>query len=43
MLRFGASADVVAASPNGLQNADDFDRADAQQSTTDAEVDRAHG
>jgi UDP-N-acetylmuramyl tripeptide synthase len=38
VLRFGASADVVAASPNGLQNADDFDRADAERSTIDAEV-----
>ncbi len=26
VLRFGASAEVVAAAPNGLQNADDFDR-----------------
>ncbi len=38
VLRFGASADVVAASPNGLQNADDFDRADAERSAIDAEV-----
>ncbi|WP_267424542.1 MULTISPECIES: MurT ligase domain-containing protein [unclassified Curtobacterium] len=38
VLRFGASAAIVAASPNGLQNADDFDRADAEQSVIDAEV-----
>ncbi|MCJ1715452.1 MurT ligase domain-containing protein [Microbacterium sp. M1A1_1b] len=38
VLRFGASAEVVAASPNGLQNADDFDRADATSTAIDAEV-----
>ncbi|ROP58731.1 MurT ligase domain-containing protein [Curtobacterium sp. PhB115] len=38
VLRFGASAEVVAAAPNGLQNADDFDRQDAQPNTADAEV-----
>ncbi|SFF85660.1 MurT ligase domain-containing protein [Curtobacterium sp. YR515] len=38
VLRFGASADVVAAAPNGLQNADDFDRQDAVPNVADAEV-----
>ncbi|WP_144713504.1 MurT ligase domain-containing protein [Curtobacterium pusillum] len=38
VLRFGASAEVVAAAPNGLQNADDFDRQDAQPNVADAEV-----
>lgn len=38
VLRFGASAEVVAAAPNGLQNADDFDRRDAVPNTADAEV-----
>ncbi|MGN6408790.1 MAG: MurT ligase domain-containing protein [Curtobacterium sp.] len=38
VLRFGASAEVVAAAPNGLQNADDFDRRDAVTNTADAEV-----
>jgi lipid II isoglutaminyl synthase (glutamine-hydrolysing) len=39
VLRFGASPAIVAASPNGLQNADDFDRNDAGAGTTiDAEV-----
>jgi UDP-N-acetylmuramyl tripeptide synthase len=38
VLRFGASAEVVAAAPNGLQNADDFDRQDAVPNVADAEV-----
>lgn len=38
VLRFGASTDVVAAAPNGLQNADDFDRQDAVPNVADAEV-----
>ncbi len=38
VLRFGASAEVVAAAPNGLQNADDFDRQDAEPNVADAEV-----
>jgi UDP-N-acetylmuramyl tripeptide synthase len=38
VLRFGASAEVVAAAPNGLQNADDFDRQDAQPNAAEAEV-----
>ncbi|WP_146244254.1 MurT ligase domain-containing protein [Curtobacterium sp. MCBD17_032] len=39
VLRFGASAEVVAAAPNGLQNADDFVAgADRVQTTADAEV-----
>lgn len=38
VLRFGASAEVVAAAPNGLQNADDFERQDAEPNVADAEV-----
>ncbi|MBT1622766.1 DUF1727 domain-containing protein [Curtobacterium flaccumfaciens pv. oortii] len=38
VLRFGASAEVVAAAPNGLQNADDFDRQDAQPNAAESEV-----
>lgn len=38
VLRFGASAEVVAAAPNGLQNADDFDRQAAQPNTAESEV-----
>lgn len=38
VLRFGASAEVVAAVPNGLQNADDFDRQAGEPNVADAEV-----
>ncbi|MGL3200596.1 MULTISPECIES: MurT ligase domain-containing protein [Curtobacterium] len=38
VLRFGASAEVVAAAPNGLQNADDFDRQAGEPNAADAEV-----
>jgi UDP-N-acetylmuramyl tripeptide synthase len=39
VLRFGASSDVVAAAPNGLQNADDFVAGtDRAQTTADAEI-----
>ncbi|MBF4606829.1 MurT ligase domain-containing protein [Curtobacterium sp. VKM Ac-1393] len=38
VLRFGASTEVVAAAPNGLQNADDFDRQDAQPNAAESEV-----
>lgn len=48
VLRFGASPEVVAASPNGLQNADDFTRPDvsaahAAQAIADAEVESVQG
>jgi lipid II isoglutaminyl synthase (glutamine-hydrolysing) len=39
VLRFGASAEIVAASPNGLQNADDFDRGAKTAAQTDASSD----
>ncbi|MGG7308693.1 MurT ligase domain-containing protein [Curtobacterium sp. AB451] len=38
VLRFGASSEVVAAAPNGLQNADDFDRQDAEPNPAESEV-----
>jgi UDP-N-acetylmuramyl tripeptide synthase len=38
VLRFGASAEIVAASPNGLQNADDFQKTSGEQTGIDAEV-----
>ncbi|WP_420367569.1 MurT ligase domain-containing protein [Curtobacterium sp. L1-20] len=38
VLRFGASDDVIAAAPNGLQNADSFDGGTRAQTTADAEV-----
>uniref|UniRef100_A0A942YB61 Lipid II isoglutaminyl synthase (glutamine-hydrolyzing) subunit MurT n=1 Tax=Neobacillus citreus TaxID=2833578 RepID=A0A942YB61_9BACI len=38
VLRFGASAEVVAAAPNGLQNADDFDRQAGEPNVADSEV-----
>ena len=38
VLRFGASAEVVAAAPNGLQNADDFDRTDGEPNPAESEV-----
>lgn len=38
VLRFGASDEVVAAAPNGLQNADSFDAGDRAQTHADAEV-----
>nr|UXN27574.1 Mur ligase family protein [Curtobacterium flaccumfaciens] len=36
VLRFGASDEVIAAAPNGLQNADSFDAGDRAQHTADA-------
>ncbi|MET3636525.1 MurT ligase domain-containing protein [Curtobacterium oceanosedimentum] len=38
VLRFGASAEVVAAAPNGLQNADDFDRTAGEPNPAESEV-----
>jgi UDP-N-acetylmuramyl tripeptide synthase len=38
VLRFGASDEVIAAAPNGLQNADSFGAADRAQHGADAEV-----
>ncbi|OII13340.1 MurT ligase domain-containing protein [Curtobacterium sp. MCBA15_008] len=38
VLRFGASDEVVAAAPNGLQNADSFDAGERTQTAADAEV-----
>ncbi|PZF59590.1 DUF1727 domain-containing protein [Curtobacterium sp. MCSS17_008] len=38
VLRFGASAEVVAAAPNGLQNADDFDRSAGEPNAAESEV-----
>jgi len=38
VLRFGAADDIVAAAPNGLQNADDFARSDRETTIADAEV-----
>ncbi|MFJ3452129.1 MurT ligase domain-containing protein [Curtobacterium sp. NPDC090223] len=38
VLRFGASAEIVAAAPNGLQNADDFGRAAGAETAADAVV-----
>ncbi|MBT2500973.1 MurT ligase domain-containing protein [Curtobacterium sp. ISL-83] len=38
VLRFGASAEVVAAAPNGLQNADSFEAGDRPTTVADAEV-----
>ncbi|WIB79102.1 MurT ligase domain-containing protein [Curtobacterium sp. MCPF17_002] len=38
VLRFGASDEIVAAAPNGLQNADSFDAGERAQTAADAEV-----
>jgi UDP-N-acetylmuramyl tripeptide synthase len=38
VLRFGASTEVVAAAPNGLQNADDFDRTGGEPNAAESEV-----